>query len=577
MSQLRISDESSGGPSLNTEGMTYDQARQQLQSIRARLSHTIQDYLAACQMMQVICSAAPQNLGISSAGREQALLAIEGELLTFLQEETRVRQSRDILTDTLNRSKMTTPIYSFPPEILARIFSEAACYCTDALAKPFGLLSPVTNPVALSAVCRQWRKIAINHRSLWTHIDLEVGRLYTDRGYYPSEIWEDRSRGASLYVQIRQYRSFEDGDTDSDVDMLSALDNCQHPASMVTKLLEFLMPLMRQVFSLSLNLDWPHEYIAAQLIDCWTTNGISGQAKILKIDSSSDYGLVKISSPIHYLKYLESLQVLHLCNIDPPWTSWTFNNLIDLRFEFHYDDNNQSMHISKLGSMLTSCPKLKRLALGGFKVKISRDFTIRRIVLGELQCLEVGYETTGTLLSHVLETISPGENTLRLKLSLGDKDLQRALALVRLFLDRANVKILHLVNPGEPHFASELGALPRVQTLILDSWHFSSVVKIVDDILDTETYQNPLRFNPEVVLWSDLRELYLDFCVLEKEYLFKFVSHCSIETLHLRGCFRDQQILKEFQIDSQASDEYVQLLSEVVPKVLYSQSVSHID
>ncbi|KAG9073515.1 hypothetical protein FS749_015061, partial [Ceratobasidium sp. UAMH 11750] len=66
---------------------------------------------------------------------------------------------------------MAALVHSLPPEILARIFSEATCYCRATIV--YDLL-PVINLVTISAVCKQWRGAALSYQSLWTHLDLEV-------------------------------------------------------------------------------------------------------------------------------------------------------------------------------------------------------------------------------------------------------------------------------------------------------------------------------------------------------------------------------------------------------------------
>ncbi|KAG9121646.1 hypothetical protein FRC07_002319, partial [Ceratobasidium sp. 392] len=197
-------------PFPSTTTTTYNQARQHLQSVRSRLSHTIQDYLSACKIMQKTC----ETWNNPSADREQALLSIDAELLALTVEETTMRQARDVLTDTRNRSKMVAPIYSLPSEILARIFSEAACHCTHET--NYDNVPPILNPITLSGVCRQWRQVAITYQPLWMHIDLVVGRAHTEAGYFSPEIWKDRSGGAQLSVHVHQYPSHTDDDMDDE-------------------------------------------------------------------------------------------------------------------------------------------------------------------------------------------------------------------------------------------------------------------------------------------------------------------------------------------------------------------------
>ncbi|KAG8713351.1 hypothetical protein FRC09_018820 [Ceratobasidium sp. 395] len=242
MTQAECCSDEPGEPSIlrpsNTVGVTHAQASQHLQSVRARLSHTIQDYLAACELVQKTCNTSNG----SSVERQQALLAIDAELSTFAVEEGRFQQARNALVNARNVSRMVAPIYSLPTETLARIFSDAACYCKS---KTFHSDEPdIANPVTLSGVCRRWRRVAVNHRPLWTHIDLVVTGDQTNRGYHPPEIWEERSQGALLYLNIYQYHLLNYSDAEND-----EFDNDIYPdeidsAPMFDRLLTFLSPLM---------------------------------------------------------------------------------------------------------------------------------------------------------------------------------------------------------------------------------------------------------------------------------------------------------------------------------------------
>ncbi|KAG9076919.1 hypothetical protein FRC06_009213, partial [Ceratobasidium sp. 370] len=558
-----------GSPLIKTRPVTHDQARRQMQSVRARLSHTIQDYLAACQLVQATCAATPQPSYPTSADHEQTLLAIDMELSTFSAEETSMRQAREILTDTRNQSKMTAPVYSLPSEVLTRIFSEATCHCISA--PSYDSAPPILSPVTLSAVCRQWRRVAGHHRSLWTHLDLGVSRLYTNRGYYPPEIWAERSQGAPLYINVHQYRTFADGDTDSDGDYPSVRDDALNPAPMVARLLHFLSPLMNQVCSMTVVLYSPSEYIVTRLLDYWASYGIAGKGKVLKIELNPGYRLVEISSPLFYARVLKSLEVLHFYNVLPrPWSNWSLGNLVDFRLGVPLDDQHWSMTQSELAFVLGLCPKLQYFELSGLQIQRSRGPTPSPATLNELRVLDIGCITADMLVS-VLAVINPGGNPLRLEISLSPDctNTNKAIVAMHLFLERSNVTTLHLISSGEPCFASQIGPLPHVQTLVLNHCYFSDVANVPCYTEDSDVYVNPRPIDPGVVLWPQLRALYLEDCILEKEHLHRLVSLHSIQTLYMRDCYNGQEANEQFAINPQTAAEYVQLLSELVSKVAY--------
>ncbi|KAG9100113.1 hypothetical protein FRC06_004515 [Ceratobasidium sp. 370] len=541
-----------GGPSSDTGTATYDQARQRLRSARNILSHAVQEYLSASQFIQTTCSATVQFPNEPLAAREQALLAIDTELSTLLLEETGIQRARNILTDTRNRSK---PIYSLPSEILAHIFSEAACSCTHVTT--YDPLPPVLSPVALSAVCKQWRDVAANHRSLWTHLDLDVHRSYTGSEWYPGKIWVERSQGAPLFVNIRQYAMSGNGHP-------TTVYDDPDPSSVIMRLFAFLIPLTCQVSSLTVILGWPQAYIAKKLLDCWATYGFPPQVKFLKLESNPEFGLSEIIPPV-IIRPLESLEVLHAYNTVPPWSGWTIGNLVDLRLEADLQDEYWSMTQTELVSVLSSCPKLRYLTLSGLEIQGSWEPVPSPVALDELRDLNIGCIYTGVLVS-VLDSINPGDAELRLEIDLFYTcvDPHEAIPAVCRFADRWNIETLRWACYGEPCFASQLGPLPHVRTLALNLCYFSDVARVPGADQDLKTYVNPLPTSSQTMLWPDLQELRLHNCTLEKEHLYRLISLHSIQTLYMLGCYHDQQAKGKSGLGRQARQEYVQLLSGVV-------------
>ncbi|KAG9095483.1 hypothetical protein FS749_010383 [Ceratobasidium sp. UAMH 11750] len=535
---------------------TYDEARQRLQSARSILSRAVQDYLSASQLVRTTCSATPQSSSEPLAGREETLLSIDAELSTLLLEGTIIKTAHQILTDTRNQSKMVAPIYLLPSEILARIFSEAACNCTNVTT--YGPVPPILSPVTLSAVCRQWRTVAADHRSLWTHLDLEVHQSYTDYDWSPSEVWRERSQGAPLFVTIRQ--PVVDDDTGSDTE-----HDGHYPASMITSLIDFLLPLMCQVFSLTLILGWPRKAIAERVLGCWAECVTPGRAKVLKVYTNPEYGFLRILPLLKFHHSLPSLETICFCNTVPSWPSWDISNLTDLHLHAELSDSYWSMTQFELGFMLASCPKLQNLTLNGLDIQESWGLAPNPAVLNELQVLDIGCTKTSVLVS-VLDAINPGDTELRLDICLFYTcvDPHDALPAVRLFVNRSNVETLRWACYGEPCCASQFGPFPHVRTLAFQHGYFSDLAKVSDADQGLKTYVNQRPTDSQAVLWPDLQELQLYDCVLEKEHLYGLISLHSIRTLCLLGCFQGQQAEKKYRLGSKARREYMQLLSGVV-------------
>ncbi|KAG8736012.1 hypothetical protein FRC10_009885 [Ceratobasidium sp. 414] len=559
-----------GPPSLSTGNVTHDQARRHLQSVRMRLSHTIKDYLAACQLIDETYSATPHSPNAPPVELEQTLLAVNEELSAFSLNEAGLQKSQNILRDIQNRSKMIAPIYSLPSEILARIFSEAACYCTREI--ELETVFPILSPVAIASVCRQWRKVAVNQRSLWTHIDLMASSRDYDYGYYTPETWIRRSQGAPLYIHIRKHLSFYEIDWDED-DGSSDNDE-RHPTQTVRKILKFLSPLMPQVCSLNLDFPWPLEYVFNVLLSCWLSHGTIGRAKSLQVQSSAEYSALNIDLPEDCHIFLESLEVLSLYNVLPHWPRLTLSNLVDLQFKLGSIDFGMTQ--VELAAILASCPKLQYFAIDYITIERTYEQEINPIILNELSVLDIGGSNSIGMANGVLAIIIPGSNTLSIGLPLFECFLpseHRIKDEINSFLNRYNVRTLHLYgSPGMPSFATYLGPLPRVQTLVFHHCYLSDNVKVYKRTsTNPEIYINFHPVNPKILLWPQLQNLYLHACFLEKIHLHDLVLPHSVRTLFMWDCCELPRSHGRVRIESPVAQEYVRFLSQVVPKVLYFQ------
>ncbi|KAG9090787.1 hypothetical protein FRC06_000874 [Ceratobasidium sp. 370] len=363
---------SPSGSDANTT--TPENARQLVFSARARLSHTTEDYLAACQLLASTC--VPQPRSSNQHSRELVLSTIDIELLTLKQEEERIQNAHKTLIDARNRAKMTAPIYSLPPETLARIFLEAACHhAHDELERPTRFPS---SPVTLSAVCRLWRNIASNARSLWAHLDILIGGTSRRPRYPSSQLWVHHLQGTPLRVHIRQYdftlpqrpgnpdqpinldlsdssdsdssESWDDsGDSsdsdDSDDPGTSAATQYPVPPTShisLSSLTSFLIPLMAHVDSLELISSLRCQFLLYSMLDRLVGDhekSIPMRAVRIIHDEERDPLRFKMSRPFirHYSQdhkaFFSSLVALDLRNVYPLKEHLTLTNLVELRLE----------------------------------------------------------------------------------------------------------------------------------------------------------------------------------------------------------------------------------------------------
>ncbi|KAG8743782.1 hypothetical protein FRC10_011411 [Ceratobasidium sp. 414] len=532
---------------------------------------SIENYLAACQLMNVACNTSdtPSN------ERTKTLLAIDSELSTFAAEETNLRQARDVLVDTRNRSKMVAPVYKLPSEILASIFSDAACHCTHYLIV-HELVPPILNPVSICGVCREWRRIALNHLHLWTHIDLVVSREDSGREYPSPEIWTRLSHGSSLHVNIRHYRSLNKGGEEAGGDgRFTFYDHKHSPAPTVVKLGDFLLPLMPQLCSLTLVLCSQMEYLPELLLDSWSRCCTIGGAKTFSVQAKRELPFLNIGGfdldPViasRNKNFLQSLERLGFHNAMPQeWSHWSFGNLISLQLEA--GDDVWSMTQTELASVLMSCPRLQQLNVNNLDIQYSNEFALNPVTLNELRLLDIDAYDVEQTIESVLAIINPGPSALCMTVYIPyhSNFPHPVLGAIQSFVGQHNVTTLHIDYYGdEPYFASQFGPLPRVKTLVLRNCCFSDTAERSNSGI---TCTNPSSVGSRPNLWPNLQNLYLHECALEENHLRRLLLPHSIQSLYIRRCYKGRAFRAELLMEAQESEEFARSLSAVVPKTVH--------
>lgn len=469
---------------------------------------------------------------------------------------------------------MITPVYSLPPEILARIFTKAICHCARAIVYSGDDAPPVSSPVTLAAVCRQWRKIVFSHQPLWVHLDLPVCRLDTKFGYPSPTFWQKNSHGAPLSVNVSQSLSFSSIPTyDEYGEPVWPEDDEHHPAPMVTRLLDFLFPFMRQIASLTLNLNWPAPYIFEQILSQWAVFCSPGQPSVLKVYADSRFPLNKIN----YLsggERLGSLATLYLHNAAPDWSSWSLHCLTDFRLRNDTADD-WSITQLQLQSVLVECPNLQFLMIRGVTVLRSQTLVRSPAILHHLKVLELHPFAT-LLLEYLFAIIDSRDAPLCLNILLDPdfSDLQDIVTVIHRFMSRSNVTTFQLSAGRIPCFASQIAPLPRVETLILHGCYLIDTATILQYPRDPKVYVNPSPLSPGFVLWPKLRHVYLQNCVLDKDYICRLFSSHSVQELFMQNCDDRLRFDKSLYIKPQLPEAYMRSLSQIVARVrcLPSQS-----
>ncbi|KAG8701805.1 hypothetical protein FRC09_005123 [Ceratobasidium sp. 395] len=441
----------------------------------------------------------------------------------------------------------------------------------------------------LAAVCKQWRKLVLGCQTLWTHIDLIFDVLDPSGRYHDPNPWVEHSEGAPLNLHVLQFHtntySFQqDEDKESDA-LLFGGRYKRTPAPMVQRLFRFLSPLMPQIRSAAMSVRWPYEAVLTEFLDLWA--GTAECVKLLQVQSDSRSVNLAIHGSAQNTKFFESLEVLRLHNTELSWSKFDLNNLIELDIQIT-SQRGWSMTQPELAAALASCPRLRRLAFDCLAVKPVPGQKPDPAVLEHLRILRVGAHehipafNEPLMIGAILGVIDSRQSDLSLDISLRHLESpKQALDSLVSFIHRSNVTTLRVHGYDElggnerPCFASQLSPLPNVQTLILKHWYFRDVVRLVGGIYfsdEPRVFHNPRPTDPELVIWPSLKNLRLERCILDKDYMRQLLSHHAVQTLHMRNCFdgrKTRDFKNMFDVGSTASKDYVQLLSQIIPTVVH--------
>ncbi|KAG9108582.1 hypothetical protein FRC07_008423 [Ceratobasidium sp. 392] len=269
-----------------------------------------------------------------------------------------------------------------------------------------------------------------------------------------------------------------------------------------------------------------------------------------------------------YTNFLRNLETLVFRNAMPAgWSSWSYNKIVLLVLEA--GDEKWSMTQTELASVLASCPRLQYLWLDNLEIRCSDEFMPPPVALNELRLLDVQAYDVKRMTESVLAILVPGPHPLRLNISIPwfPNSHIDTLAAVQLFVSQYNVTTLYIANYEDgPCFASQLGPFPRIKTLVLHVIHFSDTAW-TEHQGSRATYASPDQASS--VLWPDLRNLYLEECVLQKDHIRRLLSVHSVQALYMRKCYNGVAFREEFLMRSQDSEEFAQSLSDIVPKSVH--------
>ncbi|KAG8683606.1 hypothetical protein FRC08_014180 [Ceratobasidium sp. 394] len=496
---------------MDTHPSIYDAAFRHWKSARTTLTRAIDDYLAASSELCDTISFTAFHFS-TRYSLEQSFSAIDLELSSLQSEEEKLKQTRATLANERNRFGTLVPIRRLPPRLLAAIFAIASGRYTrhDRTASSRAVH---VSPTVLASVCSSWRKLALRSPSLWSYIDIIVDSDINPRCYMQARLWVERSQNASLQVRVRGHNHYY----------------CHNHSLVVrnevTRLVEFLAPLMCRVHVLDLRAALDHSGIFWSVMECWIRNGSANIEKTLQVfnhfsDGWSDFSLDPPSTPAsveEFNAFFQTINRLFVRNCGISGDIVFHEGLVEL----HLEDINRlrSLTQQKFVAILTACPRLRILALANCWIEPS-DSTISPVTLNHLHSLSLETDDLASGFAPVLPLLHVGSNALSMSLTMeNDSDF---IAGAKAFFSRTKVTKLCVRDRQGQTLTALLCPIPHLETLALDNCNISGWA-----------FEQFFRSNGEV-LWPRLRTLYLRDSSIDTSCLQKLVVlHPSIEKLQI--------------------------------------------
>ncbi|KAG8775150.1 hypothetical protein FRC12_001650 [Ceratobasidium sp. 428] len=337
-----------------------------------------------------------------------------------------MHKSRAVLHALLNISTSRVSINKLPSEILVRIFSitVASSPCVPSKGQRDALLD-------IPLVCARWNQVATNHRSLWSHIDIDSSRkssgpLRLNR----ARLWLERSHGVPIHIH-------------------STKDDFRADEDTIQRLISVLQPYA--MFTSSLVISGRHTCLARPLLELCLNQSNSSTLSTIIVDRNFNQDFT-FSWPTYPLPMLESLE---LWNIP-----------------------RSGCHLEDLLAILSDCPRLHTLRLIHLRNFIARSDQLPSqgaIHLPHLKLLELVLAWEQGL-TGLMTAIQPGELELDVRLNIGPIEEGPVLRSARSLLGRSNVVSLTLSgilsdadSPSVYHIQSLFFAIPHLRALRVSS------------------------------------------------------------------------------------------------------------
>ncbi|KAG8772603.1 hypothetical protein FRC12_002974 [Ceratobasidium sp. 428] len=493
-------------------------ASDEWKSARTQLTDAIGSYLTACSSLRATCATAlyqsPRNATV-----EEILANVAYELGYLASEEIKLRGVCVSLTEMRNMSMALAPINMLPDEILAHVLDLSTPRCArDEKRIVFH---------DLAAVCKRWRRVAMNATNLWAHID--VG---PDTPVGLSTLLLERTRDSPICIHVYEPEYHDPRELEYDEPCKST------PADQINKVLEVLKPHMHRVYTLDINSPHSDTDLTAFVLNLWLCRSSPGLTRSLLIycpeasypvlDSEDNTTVMHLAVPDNADDTLSSLSTIHLSGVAFGWNSSVYHGLVDLRIGGNSAVSwDNTISTSQFAEILSASPALAVLKLKNLTISQPEGWTQPApIPMNHLSVLNLGTMDPDNGLDMLFPLIGLPRSLPDISVSvvLCHKEQNGLYA----FLTRSKITILccKYSYPPEPFQLPPRHLIENLRTLILPRMK----------ITKTSANKENLSFlQPPPILNHPLSVILLD-CTVSFEGLKEFVSNNHIQQLRLDRC-----------------------------------------
>ncbi|KAG8766852.1 hypothetical protein FRC12_006618 [Ceratobasidium sp. 428] len=500
---------------------SYESAFLGWKSSRDHLHQAFQGFIKASQSLN---DARVERLRypVNPQVREMISDEIDQEALNLSTLRSGVDSAKVALLYSRNTSMALAPINNLPVEVLGFIFSLAQPYCVHDIVVqelPWSSTSQLVDIVSM--VCAHWRKIALNTRELWSHIDLVINRDHalSNTLHYRAKLWLERVRDYPLHLHTHE---FSNTSGDVNIDKLeSCLSSCLSHAISVHMWSNSDTPFREHAFP------W-------KLLGARNTDGSGSKIQEISIENHGRYaGSARL--PPKYFSWkdcsCESVSVLHLRGVAVPWYNPICHKLTELRLE-NLDDVSPSL--VEIAAVLIASPGLRSFALCETGLsegeRFDGDLVPHRISLDDLEVLNLDTLNYDSL-DPILRLLAPGSRPLSMSITL--EPGERFSKDVEEFFQRSNVTTLFANYTGYETWCPLPHSLrPTLEVLAIANCQLF-LSEEEPDIISADT-SSLTTHEPNVC--PKLRTMHLLASSLDPELLGRIVATHLIEELWLSEC-----------------------------------------